>query len=153
MITVTSTSQFNTLIAKPVLTVVDFYADWCGPCKQIAPVYATLSGRYPSTQFLKVNVDTLDEVSSTAQVTGMPTFVFYRNGKEVHRIVGADIRGVEDYVEKNGNRGGSESTFKGQGHTLSGSTARNNVNGNSFGIDQVMLFGLVCLFVFLYSSK
>ena len=57
MIQITSNSQFTTLINDSKLTVVDFYAVWCGPCKVIAPKYEDLSKQYRNVQFLKVDVD------------------------------------------------------------------------------------------------
>lgn len=74
--------------STPVL--VDFYAEWCGPCKMIAPIIDELAGEYEGkAKIVKVNVD---ESPSTAQgfgVMSIPTLIFLKGGEEVDRITGA----------------------------------------------------------------
>jgi thioredoxin 1 len=74
--------------STPVL--VDFYAEWCGPCKMIAPIIDELAGEYEGkAKIVKVNVD---ESPSTAQgfgVMSIPTLIFFKGGAEVDRITGA----------------------------------------------------------------
>ena len=83
-------------------TVVDFYADWCGPCKMIAPYVAELEGQFSNAQFIKVNVDDLEEVAAQEGITAMPTFKFYKNGQVVHEFRGADkarlLKAVQEYI-------------------------------------------------------
>jgi thioredoxin 1 len=55
---ITSEKQFKDLISSSKLTLVDWYADWCGPCKAIAPEFESMSKSHPQVQFCKVNVDT-----------------------------------------------------------------------------------------------
>jgi len=74
---------------KP-LVVVDFTATWCGPCKMIAPVFASLSTKFPSIYFLKVDVDANQDISGYERVSSMPTFAVYRYGKKVESFSGAD---------------------------------------------------------------
>jgi thioredoxin 1 len=66
IITVTSASHFETLLSSSTYTIVDFYADWCGPCKAIAPVFQTLAEKEAKPgklQFVKVDVDAQQEVA------------------------------------------------------------------------------------------
>lgn len=77
---------------KQGLVLVDFYAQWCGPCKRFAPRLAQLSERYTNVDFYKVDVD-IDELSNVVKqesVSSMPTFVLYKNGIEVGRVTGTD---------------------------------------------------------------
>jgi len=66
IIPITSASQFETLLSSSTYTIVDFYADWCGPCKAIAPVFQTLAEKETKPgklQFVKVDVDAQQEVA------------------------------------------------------------------------------------------
>ena len=74
------------------LTVIDFYADWCGPCKRIKPYFKELEEKYKDKiVFMTVNVDEDEDMVFKYKVQAMPTFVFLKNGKEVDRIVGMNI--------------------------------------------------------------
>jgi len=82
------------------LTVVDFFAVWCGPCVRISPKFADLSEQFSTVQFLKVNVDELKETSKFVGITCMPTFKFYKDGTVVHTIEGADVDELIGTIEK-----------------------------------------------------
>jgi len=73
------------------LVVVDFFATWCGPCKQIAPQFAELSGQHKKVVFLKVDVDKCPNLAATHGVTSMPTFLFLKGSKVVSKQAGASI--------------------------------------------------------------
>ncbi|XP_062509401.1 uncharacterized protein LOC134185594 [Corticium candelabrum] len=82
------------------LIVVDFYADWCGPCRQIGPKLEELAMRYSGKFFaFKVNVDELDEVGEEEGVTAMPTFIFYKGGEKVDTMVGASESKLSGKIE------------------------------------------------------
>lgn len=68
--------------------LVDYYADWCGPCKIMAPIIKELETEYPSVAFEKINVDEARDKTQEAGVMGVPTFIVLRDGKEVGRKVG-----------------------------------------------------------------
>lgn len=71
--------------------VVDFWADWCGPCKSIAPFYESLSNEYQGKlTFAKVDTDANPLVPSRLGIQGIPTFIIFKGGAEVGRVVGAD---------------------------------------------------------------
>jgi thioredoxin 1 len=68
--------------------VIDFWADWCGPCKTLGPVFEELSKEIKTVHFAKVNVDDSGNLASEQGVRGMPTLILFKNGEEVDRIVG-----------------------------------------------------------------
>ncbi|EAA11972.3 AGAP005462-PA [Anopheles gambiae str. PEST] len=82
------------------LVVVDFTATWCGPCRNIAPLFEQLPTKYPKAVFLKVDVDKCAETAATQGVSAMPTFIFYRARTKIDRLQGADINGLEAKIQK-----------------------------------------------------
>ncbi|XP_041475156.1 thioredoxin-1-like [Lytechinus variegatus] len=82
------------------LAVIDFYADWCGPCKMIAPKVKELALANASVKFGKVNVDDAEEVAQKYEVSAMPTFILFKDGKKFDTIVGANEAKLREGVEK-----------------------------------------------------
>jgi thioredoxin 1 len=70
------------------VVIVDFYADWCGPCKMIAPQLAKINEDYPELTILKVNIDELPALANKYGVTNIPTIDIYEQGAKKTRKVG-----------------------------------------------------------------
>ncbi|MGN0362272.1 MAG: thioredoxin [Bilifractor sp.] len=84
------------------LVVVDMYADWCGPCKMMAPVMDSLSEDYDDVKFVKINVDQNPELAAKFGVQSIPNFVFIKNGQKVDQVVGArDSESFESIIDRN----------------------------------------------------
>ncbi len=83
--------EFDTQVLKSdVPVLVDFYADWCGPCHAIAPTIEALSSEFEGKiKFVKVNVDANQEVASRYEIMSIPTIMLFENGKVEGSIVGA----------------------------------------------------------------
>jgi thioredoxin len=82
------------------LIVVDFYADWCGPCKQVAPYFKQFSSKYKNVLFLKVNVDELQRTSQQAGIKAMPSFLFLKGNKRLEFIEGANLQELQKKIEQ-----------------------------------------------------
>ncbi|MBN1500979.1 MAG: thioredoxin [Spirochaetes bacterium] len=86
---------------KPVL--VDFYADWCGPCRMIAPSIEKLAEEYSSEmKVCKLNVDKAGETAAKFGISGIPAVLFFKKGNVVDQFTGALPKdGIEAYIKKN----------------------------------------------------
>ncbi len=83
---------------KPVL--IDFYADWCGPCKMLSPIIDEIAEENSEIKVVKVNVDDAQDLAMKYQVMSIPTLVVIKNGEEVNRSVGLiDKSQVENLIK------------------------------------------------------
>lgn len=85
--------------------VVDFWAAWCGPCRTIAPMLDELARERPAVSFAKLNVDENPRVAARFSVQGIPLLIFFRDGVEQGRVVGAVPKGqiaaaIDRYLER-----------------------------------------------------
>ena len=101
--TPTSLNELQLLCEKEEgVCVVDFGATWCGPCQRIAPVFDQLAEGCPDALFAKVDVDEVPDASQHYSVSALPTFLVFKDGKEVARIQGADEAGLRAALDKAG---------------------------------------------------
>lgn len=103
LIHISSKEQFSSLLTSSNFVVADFYADWCGPCKAIAPVYEQLArqlSRPNRITFTKVNVDQQKDIASAYGVTAMPTFIVFERGRPVSTVRGADPQKLSEVVRR-----------------------------------------------------
>lgn len=81
--------SFNDIINKEQPVLVDFYADWCGPCQTMMPILKEVKDTLgESVSILKINIDKNQSIATRFQVRGVPTFMLYKNGKQVWRQSG-----------------------------------------------------------------
>src|SRR5256885_12168381 len=100
--------EFDTEVLKSnVPVLVDFYADWCGPCHAIAPTVEALSNEFEGkVKFVKVDVDANQEVASRYEIMSIPTIMLFENGRVEDSIVGAYPASVyKQHIERALSRG------------------------------------------------
>ena len=79
----------NEVLSNQGVVVVDFYANWCGPCRKLAPIIEEVDAELSSkVKFAKINTDENLETAKQYQVSGLPTLMIFKNGEAVERLVG-----------------------------------------------------------------
>ncbi len=85
---VTSDNFKKEVLESEKTVLIDFYADWCGPCKKLSPIVEEVAGEEENVKFVKMNIDNSEDIAIEYQVMSIPTLVVIKNGKEVDRSVG-----------------------------------------------------------------
>lgn len=81
-------TNFNQIITAENPTLVDFWADWCSPCKMMHPVFESLSKKYPKIKFARVNVDQNQSIAMRFAVQSIPMFIMFKSGQIMDKMMG-----------------------------------------------------------------
>ncbi|KAH6900790.1 thioredoxin [Thelonectria olida] len=167
-INIGSTAEWESLLSSTNVVVADFYADWCGPCKMIAPHFEKLANEHSRPKkvaFAKVNVDTQSTIARTQGVSAMPTFKIFHGGNCVETLKGANPPALTEAISnalKLGDSGVRGDSFKIPGRKLGGEgppsqnaprTATAARTGSSWSLGGFSLGGFlnaIIIFVGLY---
>ena len=84
-----TSENFNQEIVNNDLLLVDFWAEWCGPCKSMHPIFTRMAKKYKHVRFARVNVDNAQDIAMKYGVKSIPTFIMFKNGEIVNTMVGA----------------------------------------------------------------
>ncbi len=97
---IVNTEQFNEIRNKGNV-VVDFYADWCGPCKMLGPVLEEVSKDYNDINFVKVNVDDNEDLAAEFGIMSIPCVFMMKNGEVVNKFLGSlGEKAVREHLNK-----------------------------------------------------
>jgi thioredoxin 1 len=97
---VLSKDEFFKILEQQNNVIVKFTAKWCGPCKVIAPTFTELSLCCPDIFFVEIDIDNFEELTTDYQISGIPAFILFRQGKEIGRITGSSKKDLENLVHK-----------------------------------------------------
>lgn len=90
------------VINSPITVVIDFFADWCGPCKMLSPVLEKLSAVNPDVKFYKVNIDENPSLADEFEVQSIPNIVIIKNGQAVDRSIGfKSEQQIQEIIDRN----------------------------------------------------
>ena len=100
-LTVTGSTFVRQVLEAGVPVVVDFWAPWCGPCRQMAPAFEQAAAGLPGVRFAKVDTQTEPGLGQQFRIQGIPTMVLYTNGREKDRVSGAlPTQQIVDWVRQ-----------------------------------------------------
>ncbi len=84
-----NSSNFEQTISRQTPTLVDFWAEWCGPCRSMHPVFTRLSRKFKKIQFARLNIDENNDIATKLGIQSIPIFIMFKAGQQVDKAVGA----------------------------------------------------------------
>ena len=101
MFSLQTEKEFDNLIGKGIV-LVDFFAEWCGPCKIMSPILDSISEKYnDSVLVLKVNVDNFPDLAKTYDVMSIPTLILFQDGEQVDLLTGVRTKAaISSIIDK-----------------------------------------------------
>ena len=94
-------NNFNEIINSNAKVLVDFYADWCGPCKMVGPLISQIADEHEDIAVVKVNVDDEMDLAEKFGVASIPTIILFKDGKEAKKNIGAMSKAqLEEFISE-----------------------------------------------------
>jgi len=84
-----NSGNFEKTISSQTPTLVDFWAEWCGPCRSMLPVFTRLSKKFKKIQFARLNIDQNQDIATKLGIQSIPIFIMFKTGIPVDKVVGA----------------------------------------------------------------
>lgn len=102
MLNVTDSSFQAEVLDSNLPVVVDFWAEWCGPCKMLTPILEDLSKELENVKIVKLNIDQNPQIASQLSIRSVPTMLFFKNGKPVSTLVGLNQKQkIKTWIDSN----------------------------------------------------
>ncbi|WP_300363569.1 thioredoxin [Hydrogenimonas sp.] len=96
-----TTENFNDKVASAEIAIIDFWAPWCGPCKQFGPIFEKVAGNHPDILFGKVNTEEAQEIAAYFNIQSIPTVMIIREGIVLFQQPGmVPEEGLEDLIKQ-----------------------------------------------------
>lgn len=87
---------------KEKIVLVDFFANWCGPCRMLSPIIEEVSNEINDVVFAKIDIDESSEIASSYGIMSIPTLILFKNGKMINKIVGFVSKiELRNFIEEN----------------------------------------------------
>lgn len=98
---ITSENFKSEVLENSQKVLIDFYADWCGPCKMMGPVVEEIAEEHSDVKVVKIDVDNAEDIAIKYQIMSIPTLVVVKDGQEVNRSIGLISKEkIEELIEK-----------------------------------------------------
>jgi thioredoxin 1 len=102
MLNVTDSSFQTEVLDSNLPVVVDFWAEWCGPCKMLTPILEELSKELENVKIAKLNIDQNPQIASQLSIRSVPTMLLFKNGKPVSTLVGLNQKQkIKTWIDSN----------------------------------------------------
>jgi thioredoxin 1 len=89
MKSINNSVDFYDEVSREKITLIDFWADWCGPCKMLTPILEELDLEYSEVDFFKIDADSNTELARELEISSLPTVMIWRNGEVIAKQIGA----------------------------------------------------------------
>jgi len=99
---ITNVKEFEHIIINHKYVLVDFYTQWCGPCKKISPYVEELNKKYNNVKFIKIDIEVnkdIENLSNKLKIESIPTFILFKNGEQKNMITGSSKERLDNLLK------------------------------------------------------